>query len=92
MVATCSRLESEQDSQGVVNMDAKQQQMLAFEKQWYRLGGGSSHAISERFGLNDRDFFSEMDRLVQVEPPATLTTSELRRMRSVIRHRLWMAR
>ncbi|MFW0794795.1 DUF3263 domain-containing protein [Gordonia sp. CPCC 205515] len=73
-------------------MDNKQQQMLDFETNWYSLGGGSSKAIVEQFGLNDRDFFSQVNRIVEDEPPATLTKSELTRMQSVIRRRLWMAR
>ncbi|AZG44446.1 DUF3263 domain-containing protein [Gordonia insulae] len=73
-------------------MDNKQQQMIDFERRWYPLGGGSSSAITERFGLDDRDFFREVDRIVESDPPETLTSAELRRMRSVIRRRLWMAR
>lgn len=70
----------------------KQQKMVDFETSWYSLGGGSSREISEQFGLSDRDFFSEVNRLVDAAPPAQLSTSELRRMREVIRRRLWMAR
>lgn len=78
--------------QDVVAVDNKQQQMLDFEKNWYPFGGGSSRAITERFGLNDRDFFRQIDQIVQEEPPTSLTSAELRRMRGVIRRRLWMAR
>lgn len=70
----------------------KKQQMIDFETSWYALGGGSSSAISERFGLSDREFFGEVDRMVTDDPPATLSSGELRRMRGVIRRRLWMAR
>ncbi|MGV9711339.1 DUF3263 domain-containing protein [Gordonia sp. NPDC003424] len=73
-------------------LDKRQQQMIDFETSWYQLGGGSSKVIVERFGLNDRDFFSEVDRIVTDDPPSSLTSAELRRMRSVIRRRLWMAR
>ena len=66
--------------------------MLQFETSWYPLGGGSSREIGEQFGLSDRDFFSEVGRLVETEPPEALSWSELRRMREVIRRRLWMAR
>ncbi|HMS77435.1 DUF3263 domain-containing protein [Gordonia sp. (in: high G+C Gram-positive bacteria)] len=68
------------------------QKMLAFETDWYPLGGGSSVAIREQFGLSDRDFFGEVDRLIEVAPPEKLTTAELDRMRKVVRRRLWMAR
>lgn len=71
---------------------AKQQQMVDFETHWFALGGGSSHEITEQFGLTDRDFFAEVSGLVDSEPPSTLSNSELRRMRQVIRRRLWMAR
>lgn len=73
-------------------MDIRQREMLDFETRWYRMGGGSSSAIVERFGLTDRDFFTEVDRIVADDPPTGLSVSELRRMRSVVRRRLWMAR
>ncbi|MCC3324518.1 DUF3263 domain-containing protein [Gordonia bronchialis] len=73
-------------------MNSKQQEMLQFETSWYSLGGGSSRQIIEQFGLSDRDFFSEVDRLVDTDPPEALSRAELRRMREVIRRRLWMAR
>lgn len=73
-------------------MDNTQARMLAFETDWYHLGGGSSQKINDEFGLSDRDFFSEVSRLVHDEPPTSLTVPELRRMQGVIRRRLWMAR
>lgn len=66
--------------------------MLDFETSWYQLGGGSSREITEQFGLSDRDFFAEVAGLMDAAPPSTLTNAELRRMREVIRRRLWMAR
>ena len=66
--------------------------MIDFETSWYSLGGGSSREITEQFGLSDRDFFAEVAGLVDSAPPSSLTNSELRRMREVIRRRLWMAR
>ncbi len=42
----------------------KQQQMIDFETSWYTLGGGSSREITEQFGLTDRDFFAQVDQLV----------------------------
>ena len=80
------------NADSVVFMDSKQQQMIQFETDWYSLGGGSSRQIVEEFGLTDRDFFSQVDRLVDTDPPSGLTAAELRRMRQVIRRRLWMAR
>lgn len=79
------------DSVGGGGIGTKEQQMLDFETNWYTLGGGSSSEITEQFGLSDRDFFTEVDRLVDTSPPASLSSTELRRMRRVIRHRLWMA-
>ncbi|MFT4041570.1 MAG: DUF3263 domain-containing protein [Gordonia sp. (in: high G+C Gram-positive bacteria)] len=73
-------------------MDTKQRQMLDFETDWYALGGGSSLAITEQFGLSDHDFFNEVKWLVETWPPETLKKSQLDRMREVIRRRLWMAR
>lgn len=80
------------DKQRLDTPHDKQQKMIDFEKHWYQLGGGSSSAIAEQFGLTDREFFDEVDRIVADDPPATLTSGELRRMRGVIRRRRWMAR
>ncbi|MGC4932278.1 DUF3263 domain-containing protein [Gordonia sp. DT30] len=73
-------------------MNNKQQQMIDFESSWYSLGGGSSREINEQFGLSDRDFFAELNQIVSAAPPRGMTNAELRRMREVIRRRLWMAR
>lgn len=74
-------------------MNDRQQQMIQFERDWAPLGGGgSSQQIIEEFGLSDRDFFAELNRIVDADPPEALSASELRRMREVIRRRLWMAR
>ncbi|GAA1480195.1 hypothetical protein GCM10009624_06350 [Gordonia sinesedis] len=73
-------------------LDTRQKQMVDFETHWYPLGGGASAEISEQFGLSDRDFFAQVGKLVDTSPPATLSRSELGRMRQVIRRRLWMAR
>ncbi|MDL9935930.1 DUF3263 domain-containing protein [Gordonia sp. ABSL1-1] len=73
-------------------LDSRQREMLQFETEWYPLGGGSSRQIVEQFGVDDRDFFAEVGRLVDNDPPEALTQAELRRMREVIRRRLWMAR
>lgn len=72
-------------------VDDKQQRMLEFESSWYRLGGGSSDEISRRFGLSDRDFFDEVDRLLTDAPPAALSASQVSQMHSVVRRRRWMA-
>ncbi|MBD0021438.1 DUF3263 domain-containing protein [Gordonia pseudamarae] len=72
--------------------NATHQKMLDFETDWYQLGGGSSVAIREQFGLSDRDFFGQIDHLINEAPPETLSTTELDRMRKVVRRRLWMAR
>lgn len=80
------------DLRSVVEMDSKQKQMVDFETSWYPFGGGPSKSIVEQFGLNDRDFFREVDRIVQADPPERLTSTELRKMRGVIRRRIWMAR
>lgn len=75
-----------------MTMNNKQRQMIDFETNWYSLGGGSSREITEQFGLSDQDFFTELNQLVDTAPPESLSTTELRRMREVIRRRLWMAR
>jgi|GEM_PF-3595267 len=73
-------------------MDPTQRQMLDFEQSWYALGGGSSREISSQFGLSDRDFFTQVQHLLNAEPPVTLSKGQLARMREVVRSRIWMAR
>lgn len=70
--------------------DAKE--MLEFEVQWYRLGGGPSGQIHERFGMSDRDYFASVNDLLQESPPEQLSPSAIERMRGVVRRRLWMAK
>ena len=89
---TTARPRVQHEHEPVVRMNDKQLQMIQFEKNWYPLGGGSAKQITEEFGVSDRDFFAELDRLVDTDPPETLSDSELRRMRQVIKRRLWMAR
>lgn len=73
-------------------MDPMQRQMLDFEQNWYALGGGSSSEITSQFGLTDRDFFTQVENLLNAEPPVTLSKGQLARMREVVRNRIWMAR
>ncbi|PYE18073.1 uncharacterized protein DUF3263 [Williamsia limnetica] len=68
-------------------------EMLDFESKWYRLGGGPSEEIHDRFGMSDRDFFTELNDLVSgADLFDDIAPDELAMMRGVIRRRLWLAR
>jgi hypothetical protein len=69
------------------------EQMFDFESRWYRLGGGPSAEIHERFGMSDRVFFGEMDEaLSRADVPESVDPREADKMHPVIRRRLWLAR
>lgn len=65
-------------------------EMLDFVLDWYPLGGGSAEEIADRFGVGDREFFLEVERLLGTAPPA-VTPGRLDRIRSVVRSRIWLS-
>lgn len=72
---------------------SKLQAMLDFEEKWYRLGGGPSEEIHDRFGMSDRTFFTEMNDLMSdADRIDGIGPDELATMRAVVRRRLWLAR
>lgn len=72
-------------------MSPEAQELLDFEVRWYSLGGGPSQQIHEQFGMSDRDYFIRVNDLLEKEPPETLSSVVVDRMRGVVRRRLWMA-
>lgn len=72
------------------SLTSRQRRMLEFALVWYALGGGSAEEINERFGISDREFFAEVDRLMAVSPPA-LNPTQFERMRTVVRRRIWLS-
>jgi hypothetical protein len=74
-----------------MSLRPQQQQMVEFESHWYQFGGGPSEQIRERFGMPVRDFFAELNTIVDEEPPSSLAPNDIERMRGVIRRRLWLA-
>ncbi|WP_237340910.1 DUF3263 domain-containing protein [Williamsia soli] len=72
---------------------SKLDEMLDFESKWYRLGGGPSEEIHDRFGMSDRTFFKELNDLMSDGARFDdIAPDELAGMRAVIRRRLWLAR
>jgi hypothetical protein len=77
----------------VTQAGSKLEQMFDFESRWFRLGGGPSDEIHDRFGMSDRAFFGEMnDALSRADIPDSVDPREADLMRPVIRRRLWLAR
>ncbi|MBA4021798.1 MAG: hypothetical protein C0482_05495 [Gordonia sp.] len=72
---------------------SKLDEMVDFEAKWYRLGGGPSDEIHDRFGMSDRTFFTELNDLMSDGAQfGEIAPEELAVMRAVIRRRLWLAR
>lgn len=72
-------------------LGSKEREMVDYEVHWFALGGGPSGQIYERFGMTDRDFFSRVNDLVELEVTRDLSDQTAKRMRQVIRRRLWLA-
>ena len=68
-----------------VSLPAREREMLAFERQWWRYGGAKEEAIRERFGMPATRYYQVLNSLVDrpealaVDP---LLVRRLRRMRA----------
>ena len=68
-----------------VNLPAREREMLAFERQWWRYAGAKEEAIRERFGMSATRYYQVLNALVDrpvalaVDP---LLVRRLRRMRA----------
>ncbi|WP_369132598.1 DUF3263 domain-containing protein [Modestobacter sp. I12A-02662] len=76
---------------GTVDLPAREREMLAFERQWWRYAGAKEAAIRERFGLSATRYYQVLNALVD-RPEALaadpLLVRRLRRMRATRqRHR-----
>jgi hypothetical protein len=69
----------------VVSLPAREREMLAFERQWWRYAGAKEAAIRERFGMSATRYYQVLNALVDrpealvVDP---LLVRRLRRMRA----------
>jgi hypothetical protein len=68
-----------------VSLPAREREMLAFERQWWRYAGAKEEAIRERFGMSATRYYQVLNALVDrpealaVDP---LLVRRLRRMRA----------
>jgi hypothetical protein len=68
-----------------VTLPAREREMLAFERQWWRYAGAKEEAIRERFGMSATRYYQVLNALVDrpealaVDP---LLVRRLRRMRA----------
>jgi hypothetical protein len=79
------------EATGAVGLPAREREMLAFERQWWRFAGAKEAAIRERFGLSATRYYQVLNALVD-RPEALaadpLLVRRLRRMRATRqRHR-----
>ena len=69
---------------GVVGLPAREREILAFERQWWRFAGAKEEAIRERFGMSATRYYQVLNALVD-RPEALaadpLLVRRLRRMR-----------
>jgi hypothetical protein len=77
-----------------VSLPARDREVLAFERQWWRFPGAKEAAIRERFGLSATRYYQVLNSVID-RPEALaadpLLVRRLRRMRSA-RHRQRSAR
>ena len=68
-----------------VSLPARERDMLAFERQWWRFAGAKEAAIRERFGMSATRYYQVLNALVD-RPEALaadpLLVRRLRRMRA----------
>ena len=73
-----------------VDLPARESEMLAFERQWWRYAGAKEEAIRERFGLSATRYYQVLNALVD-RPEALaadpLLVRRLRRMRATRQQR-----
>lgn len=69
---------------GAVNLPARDREVLAFERQWWRFPGAKEAAIREQFGLSPTRYYQVLNRVID-RPEALaadpLLVWRLRRMR-----------
>lgn len=70
---------------GGVSLPAREREVLAFERQWWRFAGAKEAAIRERFGLSATRYYQVLNSVID-RPEALaadpLLVRRLRRMRS----------
>ena len=59
----------------VVSLPAREREMLAFERHWWRYAGAKEAAIRERFGMSATRYYQVLNALV--DPPAALAADPL---------------
>ncbi|WP_222262566.1 DUF3263 domain-containing protein [Modestobacter marinus] len=73
------------EAPATVSLPAREREMLAFERQWWRYAGAKEAAIRERFGLSATRYYQVLNALVD-RPEALaadpLLIRRLRRMRA----------
>ncbi|MEU2350765.1 DUF3263 domain-containing protein [Modestobacter sp. NPDC049651] len=72
-----------QEAAGGVTLGARDRDVLAFERQWWRYGGAKEEAIRERFGLSATRYYQVLNAVI--DRPEALATDPLlvRRLRRV---------
>ena len=69
----------------VVSLPAREREMVAFERQWWRYAGAKEEAIRERFGMSATRYYQVLNALID-RPEALaldpLLVRRLRRMRA----------
>ncbi|WP_245672904.1 hypothetical protein [Aldersonia kunmingensis] len=66
------------------------ERMVEFELRWYSLGGGPATEIRDVFGVDEADFFRELDVALKSLPPRGLPLGVVEDMKRVVRRRLWL--
>jgi len=67
----------------VVTLPAREREMLAFERQWWRYAGAKEAAIRERFGMSATRYYQVLNALVDRPEALALDPLLVRRLRRV---------
>ncbi|MBT0566598.1 hypothetical protein [Williamsia sp. CHRR-6] len=71
---------------------ATHDELIDFGLGWFQRGGGPAEAIRERFGLSEREYFTQLRHRLDGIDTDEVPRRVVEQMKAVCRKRLWLAR
>jgi hypothetical protein len=81
---------AEPEPEAPAELDDRDREMLAFERQWWRHAGSKEQAIRERFGIAATRYYQRLNQLIDTEQALEfdpVVVGRLRRLRASRAHR-----
>ncbi|MBC7298183.1 MAG: DUF3263 domain-containing protein [Demequina sp.] len=72
-------------SADVAPLSERDEQILAFERQWWKFAGSKEDAVREKFGMSATEYYQVLNALIDSEPALAhdpMLVKRLRRMRA----------